>query len=202
MDAGVSCLPFVAACFWLWPYLYLGSLHISPEAKCNPSHGEQPQGLEGPAKLPGRVHLGKAVPKLAQRVGQVRGRALGDNGRFIQVFGNNVHPEPDPSLGAAKANDAVPVGGHALGDHGWFLQVFGNHVQTGRWLLQVFRKVFYPDYDAAKAKVTGEDRRQAESYLEGENQAEPHRSLSGGYGSQHAQATVPQVQPGKGLVPA
>ena len=61
--------------------------------------------MEGPAKLPGRVHLGKAVPKLAQRVGQVRGRALDDNGRLLQALRNNVRPEPDLRLLKAAAGD-------------------------------------------------------------------------------------------------
>jgi len=109
-------------------HLSLGSPRISPEAKRNPGHAEQPHGLEGPAKQPGDAHLGKAVPKLSQRVGQVRGCALCVNRWLLQALRKDVHPEPDPSVDAGYTNAAAPFGGHALGDNGWLLQVFRNDI--------------------------------------------------------------------------
>lgn len=110
--------PFL--CLILISHLSLRSLHISPEAKFNPSHAEQPHGFPGPAKQPGHVYLGKVVPKLVQTIGQVRGYTLCTNGQLLQVLRRDIPPDPEPDLamGAAKANAVGPFGGHAVCDNG------------------------------------------------------------------------------------
>lgn len=71
---------------------------------------------------------GKLVPKLAQRVGQVRGCTLWDNGQLLQSLRSDVHPLPDPVLGIAKAGGSGPFSSRALGDNRQFVWTLGNDV--------------------------------------------------------------------------
>lgn len=73
---------------------------------------------------------GKLVRKLGQRVGQVRGCTVWDNGQLLQSLRSNVlrSPLPHPVLGIAKAGGAGPFSSRALGDNRRFVWTLGNDV--------------------------------------------------------------------------
>lgn len=55
---------------------------------------------------------------------------LCNNGRQLQAFRKDVHPNPDPAAGVAQTNAAAP---------------FSNHALCNDWLLLALRNDAYPE---------------------------------------------------------